>query len=99
MKVTVEYHDNHSFLLEEIVKQAKNNYGAKARVSIYPESDTPMDYLYFAIERLVTGDQLTLLYDSKEQYREKLSLLREEMISKMKDVLDDVLIMNESKLG
>lgn len=97
-KVIVTYHDHESFLLEEIRARAKKDYGPSATVTIAPESDAPMDVLYFAIQRLVTGDQLTLWYDSKEKYTEKIAELRYDMIAKMKDVLDEVLIDNEAKL-
>lgn len=98
MQVIVKYHDNESFLLEEVVKQARTNYGAAASVRVLPESDTPIDYLYFALQRLITGDQLSLLYESGDQYPQHLDKLRAETLYKVGEVLNEVLMDNEHKL-
>lgn len=99
MKVKIEYHDNQSFLVEEVIKQAKTNYGNNVHVSVLPESDTPVDYLYFALQRLVTGRQVSLLYDSGHLYQKDLGILRSEIMYKVGEILNDVLIDNESKLN
>jgi hypothetical protein len=98
MQVIVKYHDNDSFLIEEIVKQAKTNYGAVASVKVLPESDTPIDYLYFALQRLITGDQLSILYESGDLYPKELDKLRNEILYKVGDVLNEVIMDNETKL-
>ena len=98
MLVKVEYHDEESLLVEEVIKRAKDNYGSRTVVKVMPESDTPMDYLYFALERLVTGDHLSLLYDSGPTYQKDLELLRAEIMNKVGEVLNDVIINNEHKL-
>lgn len=98
MQVVVKYHDHESFLIEEVIRQAKENYGKTAIVSVMPESDTPMDYLYFALQRLITGNQITLLYDSKEQYAKDLDNLRSETLYKVGEVLNEVFMDNEAKL-
>lgn len=98
MRVTVTYHDTNSFLVEEVVKQAKTNYGTRANISVAPDSDTPIDHLYFALQRLVTGEHLSLLYDSGSTYQKDLGKLRAEIMYKVGEVLDDVLIDNEARL-
>jgi hypothetical protein len=98
MQVTVKYYDSDSFLVEEVIRQAKNNYGTQAHVSVSPDSDTPVDHLYFAIQRLITGEHLSLLYDSGSLYQKDLERLRAETLRKLAEVLDDVIIDNESKL-
>lgn len=99
MRVTVRYHDNESLLLEEIVKHAKTNYGAGASVTVAPESDTPLDHIYFAIQRYITGKHLTLLYDSGPTYQKDLETLRSETLYKLGEILDEVIIDNESKIA
>lgn len=98
MKVEISYFDSDSFLLEEVVRQAKDNYGAQASVKVLPESDTPIDYLYFALQRLITGEHLSLLYDSGPTYQQDLKKLRAEIMYKVGEVLDDVIINNEHRL-
>ena len=97
MQVTITYHDNDSLLIEEVVRQAKNNYGDRTNVKVAPESDTPIDHLYFAIQRLITGEHLTLLYDSGSTYQKDLEKLRAETMYKLGEVLNEVLMDNEFK--
>lgn len=98
MQVTITYHDNDSLLIEEVVRQAKNNYGERTNISIAPESDTPIDHLYFALQRLITGEQLTLLFDSGATYQKDLEKLRAETLYKVGEVLNEVLMDNEHRI-
>lgn len=98
MKVIVQYHDNDSFLIEEVIKQAKTNYGATASVRVTPESDSPLDYIHFGIERYITGKHLTLLYDSGSTYHQDLEKLRNETLYKLGEILDEVLMHNEARI-
>lgn len=98
MQVTITYHDNDSLLIEEVVRQAKNNYGDRTNIKVAPESDTPIDHLYFAIQRLITGEHLTLLYDSGSTYQKDLEKLRAETMYKLGEVLNEVLMDNEFKI-
>ncbi len=98
MQVTVTYHDQDSFLVEEVIKHAKDNYGSKAIVRVAPESDAPIDFLYFALQRLITGDHISLLYDSGPTYQQDLKKLRAEMMYKVGEVLDEVIMNNEHKI-
>lgn len=98
MEVVVKYHDNQSFLIEEIIRQAKNNYGNQVSVRVTPDSDTPIDYLYFAIQRLISGDQLSLLYDSGALYQKDLEKLRAEIMYKIGEVLNEVIMDNEARI-
>lgn len=98
MKVTVEYFDQESFLLEEVIKQARNNYGKNAKVTIEPDSTQPIDYLYFALQRLITGDHIQILYDSGPTYQQDLKKLRSEILYKVGEVLDEVIMDTEARL-
>lgn len=99
MKVTVEYHDTDSFLIEEVIRQAKHNYGESALVKVAPESDTPLDQIYFGIQRYITGKHLSLLFDSGPTYQKDLELLRAETLYKLGEILDEVLMENEDKVS
>jgi len=98
MQVIIKYYDNQSFLPEEVIRQAKDTYGKQASVTVRPESDTPIDYLYFALQRLITGEHLSLLYDSGPTYQQDLKKLRAEIMFKVEEVLNDVIIDNEHRL-
>lgn len=98
MKVVIEYHDSDSLLVEEIQKHAKTNYGATASVRILPESDTPLDHIYFGLQRYITGKHLTLLYDSGSMYPKDLEQLRSETLYKLGEILDEVIMDNEARI-
>ena len=98
MRVQIEYHDNEALLVEEVQKHAKTTYGNTASVKVLPESDTPLDYIYFGIQRYITGKHLTLLYDSGSTYHQDLEQLRIETLYKVGEILNEVLMDNEARI-
>lgn len=72
MKVTITYHDNESFTVEEVVKQATHNYGRMAQVAVMPESTMAYDYLYFGLQQLITHEQLSMLFDKGASYQQDI---------------------------
>ena len=99
MKVTITYHDNDSFTMEEVVKQAIHNYGKAAQVEVMPESTMAYDYIYFGLQQLITHEQLSLLYDRGAAYQQDIKKLRDEVMYKITEIVDQVIIDNESKVG
>ena len=99
MKVTITYHDNDSFTVEEVVRQAVHNYGKAAHVEIMPESTMAYDHIYFGLQQLITHEQLSLLYDKDASYQQDLKKLREQVLYKVTEIIDQVIIDNESKVG
>lgn len=99
MQVTITYSDDTAFTVEEIVKQATHNYGKAANVQVMPDSAKPHDLIYFALQCMVTHQQLSLLYDDKFGYASSLQKLRGEIQYKLSEILDQVIIDNESKVA
>jgi hypothetical protein len=99
MKVTLTYHDNDSFTVEEVVKQAVHNYGKAVSVEITPESTMAYDQIYFGLQQLITHEQLSLIYDSGATYQQDLKKLREQVMYKITELVDQVIIDNEAKVG
>ena len=99
MRVTITYHDNESFTMEEVVKQAVHNYGKAAQVEITPESTMAYDHIYFGLQQLITHEQLSLLYDSGVTYQQDLKKLRDQVMYKVTEIVDQVIIDNEAKVG
>lgn len=99
MKVTITYHDNDSFTVEEIVRQATLAYGKAASVDIQPESPSAYDNIYFGIQRLVTHEQLSLIYDRGANYQSDIKKLRDQTLYKLADIVDQVIVDNESRVG
>ena len=79
--------------------QAVHNYGKAVEVSIMPDSTKPHDLIYFAFQQIITHDQLSLLYDDKLGYQNKLQALRNDVLFKAQELLDQVIIDNESKVA
>jgi hypothetical protein len=99
MKVTVTYHDEDSLTVEEVVKLAQHNYGRSVKVETQADSPAPFDVIYFAIQQTITHRQLALLYDNKESYQKDIKLLRAELVYKLTEILDSVIIDNESRIA
>lgn len=99
MKVTITYHDNESYTVEEVVKQAIHNYGKQAQIEIMPESTLAYDYIYFGLQQLITHEQLSLLFERDASYQQDIKKLRQEVLYKVTEIIDQVIIDNESKVG
>lgn len=99
MKVQITYHDNESFTMEEVVKQAVFNYGKAAEVKVMPESTLPYDYIYFGLQQLMTHEQLSLLFDKSTDYQKDIKKLRDQILFKVTEIVDQLIIDNESKVA
>lgn len=98
MQVTIRYNDSDSFTVEEVVKQAQHNYGKATVVQVFPDSANPHDLIYFGLQQIITYQQLGLWYDDQFEYQKNLQKLRSETLYKIQEILDSVIIDNESKL-
>ena len=99
MRVEITYYDETSFTAEEVVKLAQHNYGKNVRVELHADSPAPHDQIYFALQQIITARQLVLLYDNKYTYQSDIKELRAETLTKLQDILDSVIIDNESKVA
>lgn len=99
MKVTLTYHDNSSLTIEEVVANATNNYGKQVQVEITPESNMAYDYIYFGMRQLLTQEQISIMFEKGNNYQVELQKLRERVLSKAIEIIDQVIIDNESKVG
>lgn len=97
MKVTITYYDEDSLSIEEVVARAKHNYGEFTTVEVTPNTNKPRDILYFALQQMVVHEQLSLLFDDKVLYPQKLSLLASETLETVKKELFSVIRDNEIK--
>jgi hypothetical protein len=84
--------------MEEVVKQATHNYGKAAQVEVMPESTMAYDYIYFGLQQLITHEQLSLLFDKGTDYQRDIKKLRESVLYKITEIMDQVIIDNESKV-
>ncbi len=98
MKVTITYHDNDSLTVEEVVRQATHNYGKACKVEVTPESTMAYDMIYFGLQQLTTHEQLSLLYDSGDNYQQDIKKLRSDVLYKVEEIIDQVIIDNESRV-
>jgi hypothetical protein len=98
VKVKITYHDNDAFTVEEVVKQATHNYGSNAVVEVMPESTIAYDHIYFGLQQLITHEQLSILFDNTS-YQQDIAKLRAEILYKVTEIVDQVIIDNESKVA
>lgn len=99
MKVKIEYHDNESLTVEEVVAQAYKNYGKNVKVELNPESSIAYDHVYFGVQQLLTHRQASILYDRGSDYQAELKGLRAEVLEKLTEIVEQVIIDNESRLS
>jgi hypothetical protein len=64
-----------------------------------PESTMAYDHIYFGLQQLITHEQLSLLYDKDTAYQQDIKKLRESVLYKITEIIDQVIIDNESKVG
>lgn len=98
MKVTLSFHDRESFTVDEVIATARRNYGRNVEVTVTPESSKVSDILYLALQSMVTQDQLSLFFDNKDTYTKELSKLRYDVMLKVQEIMDLVIIDNEARL-
>lgn len=99
MKVQITYYDNDSFTVEEVVKQAVFNYGKASQVEVMPESTMPYDHIYFGLQQLITHEQLSMLFDKGATYQKDIKKLRDQVLYKITEIVDQVIIDNESRVA
>ena len=97
MEVTIKYHDDSALTIEEVARQASENYGKMAEVTVMPDSFKAHDLIYFGLQQIITHQQLSMWYDDKHLYPKNLQKLRAETLYKVQELLDQVIIDNESK--
>ncbi len=99
MKVTISYHDRESFTVEEVISTAKRNYGKNVEVNVSHESSRPKDILYFAIQSIITQEQVSLFFEDKHTYAKEMQKLRADVLYTVQEVMDNVIMDNEEKLA
>ena len=98
MKVTITYRDDQSLTIEEVVKQAVHNYGKNVKVEVMPETTIAYDLIYFGLQQLLTHEQLSAFFEQDGDYPNKLKKLRSSILYKIEEIIDQVIIDNESKV-
>lgn len=99
MQVTITYNDSQSFTKEEVVRQAVHNYGKHIKVDVMPDSTNAHDLVYFGLQQMIIHGQLSLMYDKGANYRKDLHKLRAEVLFKVEEILDSVIVDNEAKVA
>ncbi len=98
MKVTISYFDRDSFTSDEVVSAARRNYGRNVEVIVAPESSKASDILYLALQSMITQDQLSIFFDNKDTYSKELQKLRSDVLYKVQEIMDLVIVDNEARL-
>lgn len=100
MKVILKYYEDSALTEEEVVARASESLGVTpSSIEIYPNSNDPLDHIYFGIQQLITYQQLDNLFESGPLYPEKIKKLRAETIQVLTNELDRVIADNEHKVS
>jgi len=82
---------------QEVISLVKSVFGASAAVEIAPTSNSAEDCAIFAIEQLITQDQLMALFREKARYEVDIVHIRKRVLSYLEKQLDHVIVSNEEK--
>lgn len=96
-RVTIDYIET-EFTMEEVEQQVRRKYGDTASVTFSPATNTSESAMDFAIQKLVTKDQLNALFGTRELYPNFKRVLRSKALDKLTSTLDKVIEDNETKL-
>lgn len=99
MKVNIQYYDESSLTVEEIVARASKEFGPRAKVDIGPATSIAYDHIYFGIMQLVTHKQVSAFYDKGVPYAKTVGDIRKDTLEKLAEILDQVIIDNEIKVS
>lgn len=98
MKVQLTFYDNESLSVEEVVRQATTNYGKNVKVEVSPESSMAYDHIYFGLQQLITHEQLSAFFSKDGDYSMQVQKLRHSILGKVEEIVDQVIIDNESRV-
>lgn len=98
MKVQLTFYDNESLSVEEVVRQATTNYGKNVKVEVSPESSMAYDHIYFGLQQLITHEQLSAFFSKDGDYSMQVQKLRHAVLGKVEEIVDQVIIDNESRV-
>ena len=88
----------HSLTPDEVVRQAHEAFGNHINVECRPDSTQPYDYLSFGFSQLLTHEQLSIYFNKSADYNTEVAALRAKVIAKAIEIIDQVIVENESKV-
>lgn len=97
MKVKIQYNDVDSFTREEIIDRVKHLLGHSASIEVLPDSSSVEDILRFALAQLVGYEQVCLMNDSPFTYKEKIGVLKKQILATVESHLNSIILNNECK--
>lgn len=98
MKITIEYFDDESLTVEEVVSRATRNYGPRAKVKIDPDSSIAYDHITLGLQMLITHKQVSLYHDPDHNYTHAVLKLRAETLKTLEELVDQVISDNERRI-
>lgn len=98
MKIRLKYIDNEAFSPDEIEANLKALFGQAAEVEVYPDSTDPHSLIYFAIQRLITIEQVDAYFHGGALYDSRIKELRAEVMQEVEKTFDQVVQDNKDKL-
>jgi hypothetical protein len=98
MQVTIKYHDDSALTPDEVVAHAKRMYGQSATIRVLPDSPDTYSLLYFAIQKIITNDQIDALFHDKALYPESVDKLKNKAYKAFEEALVQVLRDNEERI-
>lgn len=96
-RVNIEYIEQ-DLTMEEVADLVRRKYGDAASVTFSPATDTTESAIDFALQKLITKDQLNALFGTKELYPNFKRAIKDRALNIVSSAIDNVLEENERKL-
>lgn len=97
MQITVQFKDNTSFNKKDAETTYSNMFDGLTVVTTAPNNDSPEEHIYYALQALITEDQINAYYDQEFQYDVEEAKIIKNVSKIISNVLKKVLEDNLKK--
>lgn len=97
MQVTITFKDNSSFTTEDAISNHSKVYDYIADVETAPDNKNPESYIYFALQNMISEEQIAAYFDNKYEYEVIEAKLIKRVSETISEILNQVLKDNIEK--
>ena len=97
-QVTITYKDISGLSSKELKNDMTGIFGESCNVVVTPDTNSPDNYIKFALQELITQEQAECYFDtSPREYIVHMQDIKHKTLKNIAELLDQVVATNESK--
>lgn len=97
-QVTIKYRDIGGQSVKELKNDMTGIFGESCQVEVTPDTNTPENYIRFALQELLTQEQAECFFDtSPREYAIHILDMRHKTLKNIADIFDTIVKENENK--